>query len=95
MKSESRSQKTEFSFEHEGREVHEGKTGEYLNEDIKALRLYVARLEGAAKRLLDLLGCPADGRDGPEATVDALRAAADAVVAKNPAASSQQPEWEF
>ncbi len=42
------------------------------------MRVAVARLEGAAKRLLDALGCPVDGRKGPEATLEALRAAADA-----------------
>ncbi len=49
-----------------------------MNGEVKELRLRVARLEGAAKRLLDGLGWPADGRQGPEATVEALRAAADA-----------------
>ncbi len=68
--------------------------GEDLNKDVKALRLHVARLEGAAKRLLDLLGFPADGRKGPDATLEALREAADAVV-KNSEARSQKPEWEF
>ena len=42
------------------------------------MRLRLARLEGAAKRLLDVLGHPADSSKGPEATLEALRAAANA-----------------
>ncbi len=41
------------------------------------MRLRLARLEGAAKRLLDVLGHPADGSKGPDATLEALRAAAE------------------
>ncbi len=43
------------------------------------MRFRLARIEGAAKRLLDVLGWSADSRQGPEATVEALRSAADAV----------------
>ena len=59
-----------------------------MNEEVKRLRLHVARLEGAAKRLLDVLGCPADGRKGPEGTLEALREAADAQLKK-------AESWEF
>ena len=105
MKSEVRIQKTEFrrrSSEHEAREGHEVEMGEDLNKDVEALRLHVARLEGAAKRLLDLLGCPADGRKGPEGTLEALREAADTVVVKKSEVRRQQTagcrpeiEWKF
>ncbi len=50
-----------------------------MNGEVKELRLRVARLEGAAKRLLDVLGFPVDGSKGPEATLEALRVAADDV----------------
>jgi hypothetical protein len=55
-----------------------------MNEEVKELRLTVARLEGAAKRLLDVLGHPADGCNGAGATLEALRAAADAEAAVRP-----------
>lgn len=58
-----------------------------MSDEVKALRLKVARMEGAAKRLLDALGCPVDGRKGPDATLDALREAADAELGK--------AKWEF
>jgi hypothetical protein len=47
-----------------------------VNGEVKELRLRVAKLEGAAKRLLDVLGFPVDGSKGPEATLEALRVAA-------------------
>jgi hypothetical protein len=62
------------------------------------LRVALARMEGAAKRLLDALGCPVDGRRGPEATVEALRAAADARGDKAPASGMVRGDggtWEF
>ena len=46
-------------------------------------------MEGAARRLLDVLGCPADGSKGPEATLDALQTATDMQVA------AKNAEWEF
>lgn len=49
-----------------------------MTRELTELRLHVARLEGAAKRLLDVLGRPVDGRKGGDATLEALRAAADA-----------------
>ncbi len=58
-----------------------------MNEELKELRLKVARMEGAAKRLLDALGCSVDGRKGPDATLDAIREAAEAAVKKS--------KWEF
>ena len=69
-----------------------------MTKEVTELRLQVARLEGAAKRLLDVLGCPADGSKGPEATVEALRAAADARASKAPSCGMQRMDgraWEF
>lgn len=51
----------------------------------------MARLEGAAKRLLDMLGCPVDGRKGPDATLEALRKAAEVVAAR----VRNGERWEF
>ena len=55
-----------------------------MNADVKELRMAVARLEGAARRLLDVLGRPVDGRKGPEATLEALRDAAAAEAGRRP-----------
>jgi len=67
-----------------------------VKNEITEVRLKLARMEGAAKRLLDALGCPVDGRKGPNATLDALRDAAEAAaVGKKSEISSQKPEWEF
>ncbi len=53
-------------------------------------------MEGAAKRLLEALGSPVDGSKGPDATLDAVREAAEAaLVGKKSEVSSQKPEWEF
>ncbi len=61
------------------------------------MRLRLARLEGAAKRLLDVLGHPADSSKEPDATLEALRAAADdaETAEKKPEVSSQKSEWVF
>jgi hypothetical protein len=62
------------------------------------LRLRLARLEGAAKRLLDALGCPVDGRKGPDATLGGLRAAAEARGDKAASSGMKRGDggtWEF
>lgn len=48
-----------------------------MTENESELRQYIARLEGAAKRLLDAIGAPADNKDGADAVIKALRSAAD------------------
>lgn len=50
-------------------------------------RLYVARLEGAAKRLLDALGMPVDNRDGADCVINGLTSAAEKLASSKP--------WEF
>lgn len=60
-------------------------------------------MEGAAKRLMEALGCPVDGRKGPDATLDALREAAGVVVrgqesgvrSQQTADCRPQTEWKF
>ncbi len=73
-----------------------------MKDELTEARLKLARLEGAAKRLLDALGCPVDGRKGPDATLDALREAAEAAVVGKKSASRlrttdhrPQTEWKF
>jgi hypothetical protein len=75
-----------------------------MNEEVKELRLTVARLEGAAKRLLDVLGRPVEGRNGRNATLDGLRAAADAEATVRPSPETtdcrretgdRRSEWAF
>ncbi len=61
------------------------------------MRLMLARLEGAAKRLLDVLGHSADSSKGPDATLEALRAAADDVgkAGSGKREAAKKSAWEF
>ncbi len=74
----------------------------HVKDELTEVRLRLARMEGAAKRLLDALGCSVDGRKGPDATLDALRAAAEAAVEGKKSVSRlrttdhrPQTEWKF
>jgi hypothetical protein len=65
--------------------------------EVRELRLTVARLEGAAKRLLELLGRPVDARKGKDATLDELRAAAEALAVGKTGSgiSGHRVDWDF
>lgn len=59
-------------------------------EELKNLRHRFARLEGAARRIMDALGKPVDGRDGTDSTADAISDYADNLVNNKP-----EQSWKF